>query len=288
MKKSLKELDVDKSDIGFLKKFKNLSEYRMLSLAIFSALFLPIITLTVVLKFTVFKKKGYNGIDFSLEEVRRSYTNIQYYMIFIDQIFLFISKYETIQLNSYHSDNNNNNFMNTKNDNSKNSSDSRFGNKYSSFADANYKSSLTLNNNFNLKDINYSNNSNNNNNNYNNNNDYFNNNNNNDYFNNNNNNNDYYNNNYNNNNNNNNNNFNKNNNDNNYHQELMDFYQILLEDSKVNNHNHNNDNNINTEIKFIDTSNNNNNKYTEINFIDTSNNNNNTLLLHKKNIHNNY
>ncbi|KAG4098846.1 hypothetical protein H8356DRAFT_1308017 [Neocallimastix lanati (nom. inval.)] len=70
MKKSLKELDVDKSDIGFLKKFKNLSEYRMLSLAIFSALFLPIITLTVVLKFTVFKKKGYNGIDFSLEEFR--------------------------------------------------------------------------------------------------------------------------------------------------------------------------------------------------------------------------
>ncbi|KAG4088295.1 hypothetical protein H8356DRAFT_1725098 [Neocallimastix lanati (nom. inval.)] len=101
MKKIIKKLDIDKSDIGFLKKFKNLSEYRMLLFALFSLCFLPFITFSVILKYYLFIDDGFRIMDFSLEEVRVSYTNIQYYMVFIDQIFIFISKYETIPINIY-------------------------------------------------------------------------------------------------------------------------------------------------------------------------------------------
>lgn len=73
---------------GFLKKFKNLSEYRMLVSAFVSAIFLPIISFSIIVKYYYQKKRGFYALDFSFEETRMMITNVQYYMIFIDQILL--------------------------------------------------------------------------------------------------------------------------------------------------------------------------------------------------------
>eukprot|EP00833_Pecoramyces_ruminatium_P002230 jgi/Orpsp1_1/1176262/evm.model.c7180000056985.1 len=107
IKKCLNKLDLDNYNIGFVKKFKNLSLYRILIFTFISVIFLPIFTLTIIIKIILFFKAGFTELDFSLDEIRRSLTNVQYYLIFIDQIFLFISKYETIPLNSFDSKNNN-------------------------------------------------------------------------------------------------------------------------------------------------------------------------------------
>eukprot|EP00833_Pecoramyces_ruminatium_P000663 jgi/Orpsp1_1/1174695/evm.model.c7180000051016.1 len=80
---------------GFLKKFKNLSEYRMLVSALVSAIFLPIISFTILAKYYYQKEKNFYALDFSFEETRMMVTNVQYYMIFIDQILLVCFKEES-------------------------------------------------------------------------------------------------------------------------------------------------------------------------------------------------
>ncbi|ORX61184.1 hypothetical protein BCR36DRAFT_315553, partial [Piromyces finnis] len=96
-------------DIGFLKKFKNLSEYRILISCFFSIIFLPIIAVTIIIKFYTLLKNNLRALDFSFEETRMMITNIQYYMIFIDQILLICYRDQSIQSNSNQNQNQNSN-----------------------------------------------------------------------------------------------------------------------------------------------------------------------------------
>ncbi|ORY74638.1 hypothetical protein LY90DRAFT_666117 [Neocallimastix californiae] len=89
------------SNEGFLKKFKSISEYRILISAIVSAIFLPIFSVTIFIKFYYFKEKNYHRLEFSFDEIRQSIVNIQYYMIFIDQIFLIFSKKQNTKMRSF-------------------------------------------------------------------------------------------------------------------------------------------------------------------------------------------
>jgi len=84
---------------GFLKKFKNLSEYRVLISALISTIFLPIISVAFIIKF-YYQKKDYWALDFSFEESRKMITSVPYFMIFIDQILLATYKEESSSCNS--------------------------------------------------------------------------------------------------------------------------------------------------------------------------------------------
>eukprot|EP00833_Pecoramyces_ruminatium_P008161 jgi/Orpsp1_1/1182193/evm.model.c7180000080276.1 len=79
------------SDTGFLKKFKTISVYRLYVSALVSAIFLPIVSITIIIKYYYYFKYNYTNLDFSFDEIRQSIANVQYYMIFIDQILLITS-----------------------------------------------------------------------------------------------------------------------------------------------------------------------------------------------------
>ncbi|KAG4089797.1 hypothetical protein H8356DRAFT_1314382 [Neocallimastix lanati (nom. inval.)] len=83
-----------KTESGFLKKFKTISEYRIIVSAIISILFLPLISITIIFKFYYLNKYHYHDLNFSFDEIRQSIANVQYFMIFIDQILLISSKKE--------------------------------------------------------------------------------------------------------------------------------------------------------------------------------------------------
>eukprot|EP00833_Pecoramyces_ruminatium_P014680 jgi/Orpsp1_1/1188712/evm.model.d7180000066661.1 len=85
---------------GFLKKFKYLSEFRILISSLISIVFLPIISVTIILKF-YYLRKNLNALDFSFEETRKLISNVQYYLIFIDQFLLFCFKDEASNSTSY-------------------------------------------------------------------------------------------------------------------------------------------------------------------------------------------
>lgn len=74
------------SNFGFLKKFRSISEFRILISTFIGIIGIPIIGCSAILKI---KLKGY---DTSLEDLRILIVNISYYMMFIDQIMLFRSK----------------------------------------------------------------------------------------------------------------------------------------------------------------------------------------------------
>ncbi|OUM67105.1 hypothetical protein PIROE2DRAFT_5481 [Piromyces sp. E2] len=95
---------------GFLKKFKNLSEYRILVSALVSAIFLPIISVAFFVKL-YYQKKDYWALDFSFEESRIMITSVPYYMIFIDQILLVRFRDES----TANSNNNSNTYYNSSN-----------------------------------------------------------------------------------------------------------------------------------------------------------------------------
>jgi len=86
------------SDVSFIKKFRSISEYRlMLSLAI-CLLILPLFSVSLILNFYFQRKLGrFPGISF--ENIRTLIANIQYYMIFIDQILLLLSEHNINTLN---------------------------------------------------------------------------------------------------------------------------------------------------------------------------------------------
>jgi len=86
LKKNLSEMSSAK--IGFIKKFKTLSQYRILVSTFICFAFLPIISITIIFKIYYFKSYGYHKLNFSFDEIRLSINNVQYYMIFIDQILL--------------------------------------------------------------------------------------------------------------------------------------------------------------------------------------------------------
>jgi len=84
-----------RTEFGFIKKFRTISEYRILLSAVVSALFLPIVSVTIIMKFYYYVEFHFHDIDFSFDEVRKIIANVQYYMIFIDQILLLQSKQES-------------------------------------------------------------------------------------------------------------------------------------------------------------------------------------------------
>jgi len=86
LKKRLNEMG--NIEFGFIKKFRSISEFRIIISLVVGILFLPILTLTFVLKYYYRKKYNYYNLDFTFEEVRKMIANVQYYMIFIDQILL--------------------------------------------------------------------------------------------------------------------------------------------------------------------------------------------------------
>jgi len=88
------------SEIGFLKKFRSMSEFRISISVIICIVFLPLISTTIILKY-YFMHKGLKNLNFSFDEIRQLIANVQYFMIFIDQILLIISKEEYQHNSSY-------------------------------------------------------------------------------------------------------------------------------------------------------------------------------------------
>ncbi|ORX42565.1 hypothetical protein BCR36DRAFT_362353 [Piromyces finnis] len=93
LKRKLNEMG--QSEFGFLKRFRNVSEFRILISIIISIVFLPICSVSIILKFYYRNKKGYQNLEFSFEDIRTMIANVQYYMIFIDQILLLHLKNES-------------------------------------------------------------------------------------------------------------------------------------------------------------------------------------------------
>jgi len=89
IKKSISRLN--QMEHGFLKKFKSISEFRILVSAIVCIIFLPIVSVTIMIKYYYYYKYGYHNLEFSFDEIRQSINNVQYFMIFIDQILLLSS-----------------------------------------------------------------------------------------------------------------------------------------------------------------------------------------------------
>jgi len=89
------------SEIGFLKKFRSMSEFRISISVIICIVFLPLISTTIILKYYFSIFKGMESLNFSFDEIRQLIANVQYFMIFIDQILLIISKEEYQHTSSY-------------------------------------------------------------------------------------------------------------------------------------------------------------------------------------------
>jgi len=116
-----------KSDIGFLRKFRSMSIYRIYVSAFVCIVFLPIVSLTVLLKYFYDIHYGYKNLDFQFDGIRQMIANLQYFMIFIDQIMLIVYKDTTYSAGSsypsnpypsyYYSNNNKSNFSSTKSGN---------------------------------------------------------------------------------------------------------------------------------------------------------------------------
>lgn len=70
---------------GFIKNFKNISEFRIIICTLISIVFLPIVSFIIIIKFYLYYSKDYSNLDFRFGS---SITGVQYFMIFIDQILL--------------------------------------------------------------------------------------------------------------------------------------------------------------------------------------------------------
>jgi len=88
------------SQVNFVKKFKTFSEYRIFVTMMISIFFLPMISIVIIIKFYYKYSKNYENLEFSFEEIRTSISNLQYFIIFIDQILLHISNNKRSRSNS--------------------------------------------------------------------------------------------------------------------------------------------------------------------------------------------
>jgi len=95
VRKSLSQIKFNQ--ISFLKKFKSISQYRILVSAGICVIFLPIVSVTIIIKFYYYFKYNYHNLEFSFDEIRQSINNVQYFMIFIDQILLLRTNEEKSQ-----------------------------------------------------------------------------------------------------------------------------------------------------------------------------------------------
>ncbi|KAG4085953.1 hypothetical protein H8356DRAFT_1060922 [Neocallimastix lanati (nom. inval.)] len=143
---------ISNSGLGFVKKFKTYSTYRICVTALFSLIFLPIISSTIVMRLYYYYVGGLKNLDLSFDEIKLSISNLQYFIIFIDQILLSYSQVDesredsdTFNMNNY-SKYNNNTYNNNNNNNSKND----YSNNQNSFSYLNklkYKNENFSNNN---------------------------------------------------------------------------------------------------------------------------------------------
>jgi len=146
---------VNDFDFGFLKKFKTTSEFRILATAYVSIFLLPFAAIAISLKYYFLLTQRVKHAEFSFEEVRFSIINLQYHMIFVDQILLFHSSNEHSHMLSAIF----NKKKKSKNSSSKQSSKSKHdnnsnhppssysSNKYSIFSDSQHNSSIIYNQN---------------------------------------------------------------------------------------------------------------------------------------------
>lgn len=89
LKKNL--FDKNVSEFGFLKKFRTTSEFRIIVSAFIGVIGLPISLATAIGKVALYNNE-YKNLNFSIEDFRIVVNNVQYMMIFIDQILLLRSK----------------------------------------------------------------------------------------------------------------------------------------------------------------------------------------------------
>jgi len=85
---------VNEFDFGFLKKFKTTSEFRIFVTAFISIFLLPFAAFAIILKYYYLITQRVKHAEFSYEDIRISIANLQYFMIFIDQILFFYSDKE--------------------------------------------------------------------------------------------------------------------------------------------------------------------------------------------------
>lgn len=82
------------SEFGFLKKFRSISEYRIIISAIIGVIGLPFTLITAVAKVVLYNNEM-KDLNFSIENFRNLVNNVQYMIIFIDQILLIRSRDES-------------------------------------------------------------------------------------------------------------------------------------------------------------------------------------------------
>jgi len=87
LKKRLKIMN----KMGSLNKFLSISEYRICFFLLVCIIFLPIISITIILKL-YYSIKSDRSVDFTFENIRTLIVDAQYYMMFIDQILLVLSR----------------------------------------------------------------------------------------------------------------------------------------------------------------------------------------------------
>jgi len=93
-------------DYGFLKKFRTISEYRIIISAIIGVIGLPFTLVTAITKVVLYNNE-LKDLNFSIEEFRDVINNVQYMIIFIDQILLIHTKNDS-SIESYYDDKYNN------------------------------------------------------------------------------------------------------------------------------------------------------------------------------------
>ncbi|ORX79098.1 hypothetical protein BCR32DRAFT_246643 [Anaeromyces robustus] len=83
------------TQFGFVRSFKNLSEFRIIICALIHIVFLSIVSFIIIIKFYFYYSKGYSNLNFAFDDIRNSIYGVQYYTIFIDQILLMRSSSES-------------------------------------------------------------------------------------------------------------------------------------------------------------------------------------------------
>ncbi|ORX80769.1 hypothetical protein BCR32DRAFT_268680 [Anaeromyces robustus] len=73
---------------NFSKKFKNVPEYRLSCMQIFNFISMLLVSSAGILHMIYHIKNAETGVDFTMEELRDFLAGLQYFMIFVDQIFL--------------------------------------------------------------------------------------------------------------------------------------------------------------------------------------------------------
>jgi len=89
------------SQIGFVQKFKVFSIYRIRVSLLVSILFLPLVSIAIICKFYYYYNNHYHKLEFSFDELRISIANLQYLIVFIDQILLAYTESRSKQRNQH-------------------------------------------------------------------------------------------------------------------------------------------------------------------------------------------